>query len=83
MDLANHEMGLELQLIELTEQCERARVQDREEDAQRIQHEMALLQEEMALTTERMVILADQGVNPQDADPNDPEGLNPKTSSAA
>lgn len=74
MDLANHEMGLELQLIELSEQWERARVQEREEDAQRIQHEMALLQEEMALTAERMVILAAKGINPHN--------LNPESSAA-
>lgn len=50
--LEDHVVGLELQLVELVEQRERAAVQDRPEDANGIQREIDSLQEEMARTAE-------------------------------
>lgn len=50
--LEDHVVGLELQLVELVEQRERASVQDRSGDAARIQGEIDRLQEEMARTAE-------------------------------
>ncbi len=50
--LEDHVVGLELQLVELVEQRERATVQDRPADAARIEREIATLQEEMATTAE-------------------------------
>ena len=50
--LEDHLVGLELQLVELVEQRERARVQHRPGDAVRIQGEIEALQEEMARTAE-------------------------------
>jgi hypothetical protein len=49
---ADHAMGLELQLEELREQQERARVQGRETDAARLQSEIEELQTELAATAE-------------------------------
>ena len=48
----DHLVGLELQLVELVEQRERAEVQRRPRDAARIQAEIDALQEEMARTAE-------------------------------
>jgi hypothetical protein len=45
-------MGLELQLEELIEQRERARVQDRLEDVARLEREISALQAELARTAE-------------------------------
>ncbi len=50
--LEDHVVGLELQLVELVEQRERANVQDRPTDAARIDGEIDALQEEMARTAE-------------------------------
>ncbi|MGH9177561.1 MAG: hypothetical protein ACRD0N_03270 [Acidimicrobiales bacterium] len=50
--LEDHVVGLELQLVELVEQRERATVQHRRQDAARIQHDVDALQEEMARTAE-------------------------------
>lgn len=50
--LEDHLVGLELQLVELVEQKERAAVQHRLEDAARIQSEIDALQSEMARTAE-------------------------------
>ena len=50
--LEDHLVGLELQLVELVEQRERARVQRRPNDTARIQAEIDALQEEMARTAE-------------------------------
>jgi len=50
--LEDHVVGLELQLVELVEQRERASVQARSGDAARIQGEIDRLQEEMARTAE-------------------------------
>jgi hypothetical protein len=53
---ADHAMGLELQLEELIEQRERARVQGREEDARDLGAEINALQAELASTAERAAI---------------------------
>lgn len=50
--LEDHVVGLELQLVELVEQRERAAVQHRPGDAARIQREIDSLQQEMARTAE-------------------------------
>lgn len=50
--LEDHLVGLELQLVELVEQRERAQVQRRPRDAARIQTEIDALQDEMARTAE-------------------------------
>lgn len=52
--LADHEMGLELQIVELVEQRERARVQHRDGDAATIQRDIDTLQLELASTAERI-----------------------------
>lgn len=52
--LADHEMGLELQIVELVEQRTRAEVQGRADDARRIQDEIDALQLELARTAERI-----------------------------
>ena len=46
--LEDHALGLELQLIELVEQQERARVQHRDEAVAAIQQEIDALQKELA-----------------------------------
>jgi DNA-binding protein H-NS len=50
--LADHEMGLELQIVELVEQHERALVQHRDADAATIQGEIDALQVELASNAE-------------------------------
>lgn len=50
--LENHAVGIELQIVELVEQRERAIVQERHEDVARIQREIDALQQEMTLTAE-------------------------------
>lgn len=52
--LADHEMGLELQIVELVEQRQRASVQGRTEDAADIQREIDVLQLELATIAERI-----------------------------
>lgn len=59
---ADHAMGLELQLEELTEQRERAKVQGRSEDEQRLDAEIAALQAELAATAERIATSGPQEV---------------------
>jgi hypothetical protein len=49
---SDHAMGLELQLEELNEQRERARVQGRLEVVARLEGEIAALQSELARTAE-------------------------------
>jgi hypothetical protein len=49
---ADHAMGLELQIEELTEQRRRAQVQHRDEDAKRLSKEIEDLQAELAMTAE-------------------------------
>ena len=46
--LEDHVVGLEMQLVELVEERERARVQHRPGDAARIQQEIDAVQEDMA-----------------------------------
>lgn len=58
---ADHAMGLELQLEELHEQRQRARVQGRWEDSRRLEAEIEQLQAELAATAE---ILAVRGPDP-------------------
>lgn len=50
----DHELGLELELIELVEQRERAIVQDRAQDVARYDAQIARLQGELADTAERI-----------------------------
>jgi len=52
--MADHEMGLELQIVELVEQRTRAEVQGRDDDARGIQGEIDFLQAELAQTAERI-----------------------------
>lgn len=52
--LEDHLVGVELQVVELVEQRERAEVQGRTEDAARIQREIDALYAEMARTTEQI-----------------------------
>lgn len=57
-------MGLELQLEELQEQRQRALVQDRADDARRLEMEMRDLQAELAATAE--ILAAGGGPEPDD-----------------
>ncbi len=50
--LEDHLVGLELQLVELVENQQRAEVQGRTEDAKRLESEIAALQAELARTAE-------------------------------
>lgn len=52
--LADHEMGLELQLVELVEQRRRAEVQGRVDDVAAIQGDIDAVQLELAATAERL-----------------------------
>ncbi len=49
-------MGLELQIEELTEQRQRAAVQGRDDDAQRLDLEVDALQAELAATADRAAL---------------------------
>lgn len=57
--LEDHALGIELQLAELVDQAERARVQGLDSEAKSIQAEIARLQEELAETAERVAESAD------------------------
>ena len=50
---ANHALGLELQIEELVEQRERARVQQRPDDEARLTEQISALQAELADAAER------------------------------
>ena len=52
--LEDHAVGLELQIVELVEQRERASVQHDHRQAQRLQREIDALQAELALTAEKI-----------------------------
>jgi hypothetical protein len=52
--LADHEMGLELQLVELVEQRLRAEKQQRHDDVRALQREIDAVQLEFAATAERI-----------------------------
>lgn len=49
---ADHAMGLELQIVELVEQQTRARVQHRDDDAERLELELNQLRAELAATAD-------------------------------
>ncbi len=57
--LEDHLVGLELQLVELVESQQRAEVQGRTEDVERLEREISELQEELARTAE-LISEADQ-----------------------
>ena len=52
--LEDHALGIELQLAELVDQAERAKVQGLDDEARSIQAEIARLQEELADTAEQV-----------------------------
>ena len=52
--IADHEMGLELELVELVEQRERAKVQGRDDDTAELQREIDVLQTELAATADKI-----------------------------
>lgn len=52
--LEDHLVGLELQLVELVENKQRAVVQGRTDDAQALEREITQLQAEMAATAEEL-----------------------------
>lgn len=53
--LEDHAVGVELQLTELTEELERARVQGRDDRMRELEREIAALQDDLAETAERIV----------------------------
>lgn len=68
--LADHAMGIELQLEELTEQRLRATVQGRTADARQLDGEIRTLHTELAATVERMETWqASRSRAPQPAEP--------------
>ena len=62
MNLTDHELGVELELIEAVEQRERATIQGRAQDVARLDTQIARLQAELAETAER--IAAANGLSP-------------------
>lgn len=52
--LEDHAVGVELQLVELVERKERAKVQGREAEAAQLEGEIQTLQQELAATAERL-----------------------------
>jgi len=50
--LEDHAVGLELQIVELEERCQRAIVQGRANDADRLEREAETLRTELASTAE-------------------------------
>jgi hypothetical protein len=53
--LEDHAVGVELQLTELTEELQRAKVQHREDRVAELEGEIAELQDDLAATAERIV----------------------------
>jgi len=53
--LEDHAVGLELQIVELEERCQRATVQGRAEDADRLEREAESLRTELASTAELLI----------------------------
>lgn len=53
--LEDHAVGVELQLTELNEELERARVQGRPERMRELETEIAALQDDLAATAEQIV----------------------------
>ena len=60
---ADHAVGLELQLEELVEQRERARVQGRLEDAHAIEADIAALQSELGDTVDKAAEVDEEAVS--------------------
>ncbi|MDP9005577.1 MAG: hypothetical protein M3N15_01505 [Actinomycetota bacterium] len=52
--LEDHLVGVELQLTELVEERERARVQGRDDRAEELSTEIEVLQDDLAVTAERI-----------------------------
>lgn len=52
--LEDHAVGVELQIVELVERMERARIQGEDEEADRLEREIAGLQAELARTAEKI-----------------------------
>jgi hypothetical protein len=52
--LEDHVVGLELQLVELVEQQQRASTQHRDDDAARLQPQIATVQQELASAAEQV-----------------------------
>ena len=50
--LEDHAVGLELQIVELEERCQRALVQGRNDDADRLERDADTLRAELASTAE-------------------------------
>ncbi len=63
--LEDHVVGLELQLVELVEQEQRAEVQGRAEDAARLKNEIQALQFELADTAELLSAEEQATVEPE------------------
>jgi len=57
--VADHAMGLELQLVEVVEQIKRAAVQERSEDLRDLRAEEARLKAELARTAETAITLSE------------------------
>jgi DNA-binding protein H-NS len=75
--LEDHAVGVELQIVELVEQRERAAVQERFEEVARIQREIDALQQEMTRTAE-VIAGADMEPPPLPEPPPDPEDTEPR-----
>ena len=64
--LEDHLVGLELQLVELVEQRQRAEVQHRPGDAARLDREIAGVQQELAATAEAAVLAEESPTEPDE-----------------
>ncbi len=64
--LEDHVVGLELQLVELVEQRQRAEVQHRPGDAARLDQEIAAVQQELAATAEAAVLADEPPAEPEE-----------------
>ncbi|MDQ4133734.1 MAG: hypothetical protein M3179_11140 [Actinomycetota bacterium] len=67
--LEDHVVGLELQLVELVEQEQRAEIQGRAADAARLENEIQALQFELAETAERLSVAEEQDTVEPEARP--------------
>ncbi len=64
--LEDHVVGLELQLVELVEQRQRAEVQHRPGDAARLDQEIAAVQQELAATAEAALLVDEPAPHPDE-----------------
>jgi DNA-binding protein H-NS len=64
--LEDHVVGLELQLVELVEQQQRAEVQHRTDDAARLDQQIAAVQQELATTAEAALIPDEPSTDPDE-----------------